>query len=278
VFRDLLPYLQCPTCGHSPLDLRAVREDGDEVLEGSLACRRCGRIAPIDDGMLDVLEDAPVPWAPAQLANYLPAGAWAYERLWRWQALRRMTGGAFPLSAELRLVSGLLEPQRGGLVLDVACSTGLYARACALVAPRSVVVAVDHSAAMLRETQRYARRAGLRISCMRAAAQALPFRTGVVSAYGIGGSLNEVGDVAGMLSEARRLLDADGRFVSMHLLRATSIWGRVLQRLVSGGGIIFPGPGRLADDFKAAGLRRVAEWRWRVVSITLLLPAGRTAQ
>jgi ubiquinone/menaquinone biosynthesis C-methylase UbiE len=127
-----------------------------------------------------------------------------------------MSGAPFPLRDELRLVRALLAPERGGLVLDVACSTGLYARACAAVAPQATVVAVDHSTAMLRETQRYARRAGLRISCVRAAAQALPFRSGAATAYGMGGSLNEIGDIAGMLAEVRRVLSDDGRFVSMH--------------------------------------------------------------
>lgn len=273
MFRDLLPFLQCPTCSHDNLDVHAVRSDGDELLEGTLACRRCGRVTPINEGILDTLQDAPVPWTPAQITNYLPPAAWGYERVWRWQALRLMSGEAFPLRNELRLVRALLAPQRGGLVLDVACSTGLYARACAAVAPQAIVVAVDHSTAMLRETQRNARRAGLRISCVRAAAQALPFRQGAATAYGMGGSLNEIGDIAAMLAEVRRVLSDDGRFVSMHLLASGSGWGRLLQRLLGSGGIRFPAPSELADAFTTAGLRRVAEWRWRVVAINMLLPA-----
>lgn len=273
MFRDVVPFLQCPTCSHDNLDLHTVRSVGDEVLEGRIECRRCGRAIPIEEGILDSLGDAPVPWTPAQLTNYLAPAAWGYERLWRWQALRLISGEPFRLGDELRLVRALLAPQRGGLVLDVACSTGLYARACAAVAPQATVVAVDHSAAMLREAQRYARRGGLRISLVRAAAQALPFRRRVATGYGMGGSLNEIGDIAGMLAEARRVLRDDGRFVSMHLLASGSGWGRLLQRLLGSGGIQFPAPDDLKAAFTTAGLRQVAEWRWRIVAINMLLPA-----
>lgn len=272
MFRDLQSFLRCPTCGHNHLDLHAVRSGGDEVLEGTLTCQRCGRVVPIVDGILDTLGTAPVPWTPAQLTNYLPAAAWGYERLWRPYALTLMSGQPFPLRDELRLVRALLAPQRGGLVLDVACSTGLYARACAADATQATIAAVDHSSAMLRETQRYARRAGLHISCVRSSAQALPFRSGAATAYGMGGSLNEIGDRMGMLAEARRVLADDGRFVSMHLLEAASGWGRRLQSVLGSGGIQFPQPARLAEEFRTVGLRHVAEWRWRIVVISMLLP------
>jgi ubiquinone/menaquinone biosynthesis C-methylase UbiE len=189
-----------------------------------------------------------------------------------------LSGQPFPLRDELRLVRALLAPERGGLVLDVACSTGLYARVCAAAAPYAVVAAVDHSAAMLRETQRRARRAGSRISCVRAAAQALPFPAGTATAYGMGGSLNEIGDIDTMLAEAHRVLRNDGRFISMHLLAAESSWGRALQRVLSTGGIVFPHGSRLREQFAVAGLRRVAEWRWRVVAVNLLLPSARTTR
>ncbi len=278
MFRELLPYLQCPTCSHTLLELQIVREDAGEVLEGSLVCRRCSRVTLIEDGILDAIGGTPVPWTPAQLTNYLPPAAWGYERLWRWQALGLLSGQPFPLRDELRLVRALLAPERGGLVLDVACSTGLYARVCAATAPHAVVAAVDHSTAMLRETQGRARVAGLRISCVRAAAQALPFRAGVTTGYGMGGSLNEIGDIDAMLAEAHRILRNDGRFVSMHLLAAESSWGRALQRVLSTGGIVFPHGPRLQERFAAAGLRRVAEWRWSVVAVNLLLPSARTTQ
>lgn len=274
MYYDLLPYLHCPTCGHAPPVLLAGREVAGEVLEGALRCEHCGRVMPIIDGILDTIEGAPVPWTSAQLTNYAPTAAWGYERLWRRQALSLLSGQRFPLRDELRLVHALLAPDRGGLLLDIACSTGLYARAMAAGSTGSTVAAVDHSWAMLREARRYARREGRSISFVRAAAQALPFRAGSATAYGMGGSLNEIGDVDATLREARRVLAADGRFVSMHLLAASSAWGRRLQQMLATGGIEFPERAALNRRCMAAGLRPAAQWRWRVVEISLLLPVG----
>jgi ubiquinone/menaquinone biosynthesis C-methylase UbiE/uncharacterized protein YbaR (Trm112 family) len=269
---DLLPYLSCSTCGHAPLVLIVGKEAEEAIVEGALRCEHCGQRMPIMDGIVDALKDAPVPWTPAQLTNYSPLAAWGYERLWRWQALSLLTGSHFPFRDELRLVCDLLEPARGGLLLDVACSTGLYARAMAMAAPGATVVAIDHSWAMLREAQRYARREGRRISFVRAAAQALPFRSGSATGYGMGGSLNEIGDITATLREARRVLAKDGRYVSMHLLAAESRGGRLLQRLLATGGIEFPTGATFERYAETGGLRPATRWRRRVVEISLLLP------
>ena len=270
MYPNLLPFLRCPVCSDAPLVLVVGREDAGEVLEGGVCCERCGHVTPVIEGILDTIQDAPVAVTPAQLTNYLPPAAWGYERLWRWQALSLLSGRRFPLVDELRLVCGLLAPERGGLVLDVACSTGLYARGIARVAPKAVVAAVDHSAAMLHEARRRARHAGLPISFVRATAQSLPIGSGRAAGYAMGGSLNEIGAIGQMLYEARRVLGPDGRFVSMNLLQAVSGWGRLLQRLLQSGGIEFPEQAALNRRFAAAGLRLVAQWRWRIVAISLL--------
>ncbi len=275
MYPSLLPFLRCPVCGYGPPLLVVGREDAGEVIEGGVRCERCGHVTPVVEGILDTIEASPVAVNPAQLTNYAPLAAWGYERLWRWQALSLMSGRRFPLAEELRLVCGLLAPERGGLALDVACSTGLYARGIARVAPDAVVAAVDHSVAMLREARRRARSAGLAISFVRATAQALPFGSGAAACYGMGGSLNEIGDIDQMLREARRVLQDDGRFVSMNLLQAGSGWGRLLQRLLGGGGIEFPEQAALNRRFAVAGLEPVAQWRWRIVEISLLRVSGR---
>ena len=137
----------------------------------------------------------------------------------------------------------------------------------------TLLVGVDHSWAMLREARRRSFEVQRPISLIRAAAQALPIQTGRVTGVGMGGSLNEIGDADGALREIRRVLVPRGRFVSMSLLRATSRWGRGLQRALGGGGIAFPALEELNQQFVRAGLRRRAQWRWRVVSITAAVAA-----
>ena len=269
MYRDLLPFLQCPTCGGQPLLLVPTVEQDGEVIEGGVACGRCEHVSPVKAGILDVLGAAPVPWTPAQLVNYAPLAAWGYERLWRPHALRLFSGERFTLARELRLVRGLMEARRGGLFVDVACSTGLYARALAIDAP-TAVVAVDHSHAMLREARRYARRTGRAISFVRASAQALPFADGAAAGYAMGGSLNEIGDVAGALNEARRVLATDGRVVMMNLIAARTRRGRALQRLLATGGIQFPPATELNQRFADSGLHLLAQWFRGVVAISTL--------
>ena len=270
MYAAILPYLQCVACGHSEMTLVSGREERGEVIEGGVQCQHCQHVVPIVDGILDMLGDSPVSNTPAQRTNRMPIVAWGYERGWRWYALSLLSGEYFPLRRELRLVCGLLAPRAGDLILDVACSNGLYARACARVAPDAIIAGIDHSWPMLRQARRYARHADYPISFVRATAQQLPFRSGCVAGYGMGASLNEIGDIDAMLRETRRVLADDGRFVSMHLLCAKSRWGQLLQRSLATGGLEFPVDADLRDRFVEAGLQLRAEWRWRVVAIALL--------
>ncbi|MBA3943637.1 MAG: class I SAM-dependent methyltransferase [Herpetosiphonaceae bacterium] len=266
--RRLLEVLQCPTCAYAPLQL--VTDDlFAEVEQGTLHCEHCGRQTAIREGIVDALGDAPVALTGAQLTNYLSPAAWGYERLWRWQSLSLLTGEHFPLRRELRLVQALLEPERGGVLIDVACSAALYARSwSASTPPDTLLIGVDHSWAMLREARRRSFEAPRPISLVRAAAQALPFQAASATGVGMGGSLNEIGDADGALREIRRLLAPDGRFVSMNLLQASSGRGRALQRVLAEGGVAFPTLETFNQQLERAGLQRWAQWRWGVVAIT----------
>lgn len=134
-----------------------------------------------------------------------------------------------------------MQPQRGGLYLDVACSNGLYARALARVmgAQTGHVIGIDHAWPMLVDARRRAIHAGLRISYIRAEAQTLPVQHASAAGVVIGGSLNEIGDLDTCLDEVRRVLHEDGRFVAMTLTQARTAGGKALQRAMASGGIQF---------------------------------------
>lgn len=110
----------------------------------------------------------------------------------------------------------------------------------------------------------------MRISYIRASAQQLPFADGAAAGAAMGGSLNEIGDQQAALAEIRRVVQPGSRYFCMSLRAAESQWGRVLQRLLSIGGIVFPSEQTFRGWIGQAGLRRLAQWRWRVVTITLL--------
>jgi uncharacterized protein YbaR (Trm112 family) len=51
---DLMEILCCPVC-KGDLTLTIGRQQGEEVLEGSLGCARCPAAYPITDGIPDLL-------------------------------------------------------------------------------------------------------------------------------------------------------------------------------------------------------------------------------
>lgn len=274
MYPEALLYLLCPAC-RSALGLQpgaVIAADG-AVERGQLRCTACSATYTIRHGVVDLLGQL-IPDSPAQLANILPPTAWAYERTWRPHALTLLSGEPFGYDRELPLITRLVAPARAGLVVDVACSNGLYARTLARARADIAghVVGIDHSLAMLHQARAFAQAAGLRITYVRAKAQALPFATGAATAVAMGGSLNEIGDADQALREMRRILVADGRCVMMNLVQATSGPGRALQQLLASGGLDFSPLSEVNRRFAAAGLRRVAQWQYRVVVFTLALP------
>src|SRR5215212_3935738 len=57
---DLLGLLRCPRCrDERSFDLDATESDEREVRSGRLTCRACGHVASIEDGVVDLMHDAP---------------------------------------------------------------------------------------------------------------------------------------------------------------------------------------------------------------------------
>jgi SAM-dependent methyltransferase/uncharacterized protein YbaR (Trm112 family) len=264
VYIELLPYLRCPACRDS-LRIAAGTVD-DQVLSGELVCAGCLKRYPIRDGIVDLL-GPPRPPTLAQVANELPITAQVYEAVWRPMALTLLSGERFPYERELPLILDLVGVARGGLFIDVACSNGLYARALAraLSSRNGLVAGIDHSLPMLQEARRRAQAAGVRVSYLRAGARSLPFAAEVAAGVTIGGSLNEIGSVAGCAAEVQRVLAPSGRLASMSLARASSFVGRSVQFLLAPGGVRFFATQDLLATLAHAGLRPTALLQYGIV-------------
>jgi ubiquinone/menaquinone biosynthesis C-methylase UbiE len=256
MFTEALPHLRCPAC-YAALDAEQITFDAaGEIVGGALICATCVARYPVRQGVTDFL-GRPRPPTLTQVANELPAIAWVYERAWRPFALTLLSRQRFPYWRELRLVTSLADPARGGLVLDVACSNGLYARALARAMgdAQGHVIGVDHSLPMLLEARRRAAEAGLRVTFVRAKAQALPVAGAAASTVTIGGSLNEIGDLDACLVQVRHALAPGAPFVAMTLARAATPPGRGIQALMRPAGVVFWTPDELAEHFARHGLR-----------------------
>ena len=52
--KDLMEILVCPVC-KGQLTLTVTKEDGDEIIEGSLFCAKCDETYPINDTIPNLL-------------------------------------------------------------------------------------------------------------------------------------------------------------------------------------------------------------------------------
>lgn len=214
------------------------------MLDGRIGLWRGDPPARRDDGILDAMDGRRASRTPAQLLNRLPPVARLYERCWRVRSLTLLAGRRFPIAEELAEVTtaldGALGP--GALVVDVACSEGLYGRHAARAG--AAVALVDHSVAFLRRAQARcdAEGIGARVELVRALAAHLPFADGSADAVVMGGSLNEIGDAAAALAEAVRVVRPGGRLFLMSLVPDRSGPGRLAQALTAPAGIRYPSP------------------------------------
>ena len=52
--RDLMDILACPVC-KNPLKLKILKEEAEEIVEGTLACGQCQEEYPIEDSIPNLL-------------------------------------------------------------------------------------------------------------------------------------------------------------------------------------------------------------------------------
>lgn len=187
----------------------------------------------------------------AQMLNVVPPTPQLYEKLWRHRSLGLITKGATSTALELGELANAFasneHPER--IIIDVACSEGLYART--LSSRSTTVFAVDHSLGFLRRV--VSRSAELPVVAVQALAQHLPIATGVVDGVVMGASLNEIGDRRVAVEEMARVTKPGGRTFSMSLISASTKVGRMAQRIAGSGGIAFPTLAETTELFVDAG-------------------------
>ena len=220
------------------------------IVGGKVRSPTSGESYEIKNGYLDLLKNRLGADNFANLTNFLPGAGPAYEPLWRVHSLTLLTGEPFPADRELRIITNLVGPERGGSYLDLGCSAGFYTRT---LAGSGEAVGIDISPSMLKEAARRARKVGVRPSFVRADAHNIPFADASFSGVVCGGTLNELGDPARALRETHRILKPGGRLAFMGILRARTPRGHRLQRFLSVGGVKFFDPDELGSLLDHAG-------------------------
>jgi SAM-dependent methyltransferase len=247
----LVPLLTCPWCRGGDLQLRGPVAANGQIHNGSLSCETCGKVTTIKHGIWRAMGPQHRQRSIAQLTNVWP-NALFYESVWRPGALSRFSGRKFPLAEELGELIAALNPQPGSVMVDVACSEGLYARS--LAAAGASVFAIEHSVPMLRKVVKRAARQGLPVVAVQAVAQHLPFAAGSTDGVAVGGSMNEIGDRNAAIQEMACVMKPGAHLFSMHLLTGKSAPGRALQASLGPSGIVFATASQWTEAFRAAGL------------------------
>jgi SAM-dependent methyltransferase len=252
--RELLAIVRPRTSDTGGLVYAGGIDYDDMIVGGKVRSPTSGETYEVKNGYLDLLKGRVGADNVANLTNFLPGAGPAYEPLWRVHSLTLLTGERFPSDRELRIIFDLVGLERGGRYLDLGCSVGLYTRSLArMLDNRGEVVGIDISPFMLKEAARRAQKIGAKSSFVRADAHNIPFADANFSGAVCGGTLNELGDPARALRETRRILEPGGHLAIMGILRARTPRGRLLQRLLSIGGVRFFDPDELKSLLDHAG-------------------------
>lgn len=229
-----------------------------------------GREYSIEGNIADLMQGSH-DYSIANWSNNLSVTAAVYEDVWRNRSLGILTGESFPIQKEKELLVDWLEPAEGKLYLDVGCSTALYARTVKQAESGTSVVAIDISKAMLREARKKASEENTNLFLIRGDARAMPFYAGMFDGLMMGGTLNELTDELKVLYECRRVIKKGGAFFMMHLLKADSIAGKLLQGPAGWGGVKFWSLKESNELFERAGFRVDEQFNVGIVCFSKLI-------
>ncbi|XP_050377792.1 uncharacterized methyltransferase At2g41040, chloroplastic-like [Argentina anserina] len=219
--------LSCPVCyeplirkGPTGLNLQAIYRS---VFE----CKKCHKSYSSKDIYLDLT-------VTAGLKKYVeakPAGteffrrpfvSYIYERGWR-----QYFGGGFPgPDEEFKMAQEYFKPAKGGVLVDVSCGSGMFARKFAKSGIYSGVVALDFSESMLRQCFGFVTRdpttlLAANLALVRADVSRLPFASGSVDAVHAGAALHCWPSPSNAVAEITRILRSGGIFVGTTFLRSS---------------------------------------------------------
>ncbi len=225
---------------------------------------------PIRNHIIGMLGEQAPKASLAQATNHLGITASAYEDLWRVRSIGLLSGQDFSLDEERARLKEWLPLQPGQVVLDLGCSTAVYARTLAQAQPEARVVAVDFSLAMLNQARTKARAEGTDLYLLHADCEKLPFFPASVDAAACGGTLNEFRDPARVLYETRRVLKSGAPLFMMYLTKAETWAGRLAQAATRVGGVDFRPRSEWEALFERAGFRIEKRAESGIVAFALL--------
>ncbi|MDG6110110.1 methyltransferase domain-containing protein [Dactylosporangium aurantiacum] len=237
-----LAAMRCPSC------------EGGLVLDsGAVACTACGTVFPADGGTVDLSLGVGDPHEP-MTKNVPLCYSEIRSAFLRWKGTN--WGGAVSVQDEDEYLRGAVRPVDGP-ILDLAAGTGRWTAVLAETHGADRVIALDLSAAMLRQVH-----AGLPdVATVRGSALNLPFRDASLGAVNIWNALQSLPDQAAAIAEVGRCLRPGGTFTLMTFRPSTDPLYRVFQTAPFGViPVALSAPEDLRAWLTAAGMTLVSQW------------------
>jgi SAM-dependent methyltransferase/uncharacterized protein YbaR (Trm112 family) len=248
----ILPYLRCPDCSSSELQI-----DFKE-----LVCRTCNSRYPIRNGILDMMKDsANEVITPFQRIMQSPAIVCIYEHFWRRIGYFLASSRSFHREIETILQMG--NESSAKLILDLASGTGIFSRPLACRQDR-LVIGIDMSWPMLTHAQRLMQKEGMRnILYIRATAFNLPFKDGAIPHVNCCGALHLFDRPDAALKEIARILSPGGFLSAQTTIRPNRSAGfaYMLERFIRFG---FFNEDELREQIRSQGFTFIKSERHRI--------------
>jgi ubiquinone/menaquinone biosynthesis C-methylase UbiE/uncharacterized protein YbaR (Trm112 family) len=257
----ILPYMRCPRC--------SSRELNSDI--GGLTCPVCRSFYPVRNGIVDMLgtgREGVI--TPFQKLMQTPAIVSIYENFWRRAGYFVASSRSF--RREMDTVLQLGKGRSAGLLLDLACGTGVFTRPLALQGA-SVVVGLDLSRPMLNRAQMLLSREGIRnVLLVRGTAFCLPFVDATFQYVNCCGALHLFDRPNSAVEEIRRVLCPEGHLCVQTTIRPERSAGMAyfLERFIRFG---FFDEAELRQMLRERGFNIVESERHRI-SYTFLAGAS----
>lgn len=184
----------------------------------SLKCLKCGKVFPIVEDIPDFLPKELKP-ERRKMIKFVDRLSSIYETPLWYPVVYYLYGGFFIPSVKktVKTIIDMLEVD-GGLVLDVACGTGLFTRRIAKRVKQ--VYGFDISMGMLRKAQKYVKKEGLKnIMFARAEVENIPFPHEFFDGVLCCGALHLFPDVIRALKEMNRVLKKNCKLAVMTFIK-----------------------------------------------------------
>uniref|UniRef100_A0ACD5UI35 Uncharacterized protein n=1 Tax=Avena sativa TaxID=4498 RepID=A0ACD5UI35_AVESA len=214
----------CPVCyeplirkGPPGMNLSAIYRSG-------FKCLKCKKSFTSKDIFLDLTvtsgtkEYSELKPARTELFRS-PLVSFLYERGWR----QNFNRSGFPgRDEEFQMAQDYFEPVAGGILVDVSCGSGLFARKFATSGAYSSVIALDFSENMLRQCYDYIKQddtpLNTNLALVRADISRLPFASCSIDAIHAGAAIHCWPSPSNAVAEISRVLRPGGVFVGTTFL------------------------------------------------------------